>query len=64
MYTVFWLENLKVMRPFGRPRHRWGDNIRMEIREIGWEAVDWIHLARDTDQWRAVVNTVMSFRIQ
>jgi hypothetical protein len=46
-------------RPFRRPRHRWEDNIRMDLRETGWEGVDWIHLYQDTDQWRAVVNTVM-----
>jgi hypothetical protein len=51
-------------RPLGRPRRRWEDNIRMDLREIGWEGVDWILLAKDRDQWWAVVNTVMnlSFR--
>jgi hypothetical protein len=47
-------------RPLGRPRHRWEDGIRMDIREIGWGSVDWIQLAQDRDQWRAVVNTVMN----
>jgi hypothetical protein len=47
-------------RPFERSRHRWEGNIRMDLREIVWESVDWIHLARDRDQWRAVVNTVMN----
>jgi hypothetical protein len=41
-----------------RPRRRWEDNIRMDLREIGWEGVDWMHLAQDRVQWRAVVNTV------
>jgi hypothetical protein len=50
-------------RPLGIPRHRWEDNIRMDLREIGWEGVDWIHLAQDTVQWRALVNTVMDLRI-
>jgi hypothetical protein len=49
-------------RPLGRPRHRWEDNIRMDLGEI-WEVVDWMHLAQDRDQWRAVLNTVMNFRI-
>jgi hypothetical protein len=40
-------------RPLGRPRRRWKDNIRMELREVGCEAVDLIHLAQDRDQWRA-----------
>jgi len=37
-------------RPLGRPKHRWEDNIRMNLREIGWEVVDWMHLAQDRDQ--------------
>jgi hypothetical protein len=40
--------------PFGRPRHKWEDNIKMDLREIGTEVVDWIHLAQDRDQWRAL----------
>jgi hypothetical protein len=50
-------------RPIGRPRHRREDNIRMDIREIEWEVVDWIHLAQDRDQWRTVVITVMILRV-
>jgi hypothetical protein len=47
-------------RPLGRPRHGWEYNIRIDLRETGWECVEWIHLARDRDQRRAVVNRVMS----
>jgi hypothetical protein len=47
-------------RPLRRSRRRCDDNIRMDLREIGWEGVDWIHLAQDRDQWRAVVYTVMN----
>jgi hypothetical protein len=47
-------------RPLRRPKHRWEENIRMDLREVGWEIVDWIHLAQDRDQWLAVVNTVMN----
>jgi hypothetical protein len=47
-------------RPLGRPRHRWEDNIRMDLRGIGWGGMDWIDLAQDRDQWRALVNTVMN----
>jgi hypothetical protein len=47
-------------RPLGRPRRRWVDNIKMDLREIGWDGMDWIDLAQDRDQWRAVVNTVMN----
>jgi hypothetical protein len=50
-------------RPLGRPRRRWVDNIKMDLREIGWDGVDWIDLAQDRDQWRALVNTVMNLPI-
>jgi hypothetical protein len=46
-------------RPLGRPRRRWEDNIGMDLREVRFEDVDWIHLAQDRDKWRALVNTVM-----
>jgi hypothetical protein len=47
-------------RPFGRPRHKWEGNIRMDLREIGWKVVDWVHLAQDRDQWQAFVNVIMN----
>jgi hypothetical protein len=47
-------------RPLGRPRRRWEDNIRMDLGEIGWGGMDWICLAQDRDQCRALVNTVMN----
>jgi hypothetical protein len=50
-------------RPLGRPRRRREDGIRMDLREIGWGSVDWIQLAQDRDRGRAVVNTVMNFRV-
>jgi hypothetical protein len=50
-------------RPLGRPRRRWEDNIRMDLREIKCKVVDWIHGAQDRDQWRAFVNTVMNLRV-
>jgi hypothetical protein len=49
-------------RPLGRPRRRWVDNIKMDLKEIGWGGMDWIDLAHDGDQWRAVVNTVINLR--
>jgi hypothetical protein len=49
-------------RPLGRPRRRCEDNIRMDLREIGWGGTDWIDLAQDRDQWRALVNTVLNLR--
>jgi hypothetical protein len=50
-------------RPLGRPRRKWEDNIKMDLREIGWGGMDWIDLAQDRDQWRALVNTVMKLRV-
>jgi hypothetical protein len=48
----------EAKRPLGRPRHRWEDGIRMDLREIGWGSVEWIQLAQDRDWWQAVVNTM------
>jgi hypothetical protein len=50
-------------RPLGRPRRRWEDNIKMDLREIGFGDVDWIDLAQDRDWWWALVNTVMNLRV-
>jgi hypothetical protein len=50
-------------RPLGRPRRRWKDMIRMDIREIGLGGVDWIRLSQDRDRWRAVVSAVMNLRV-
>jgi len=49
-------------RPLGRPRRRWDGNIKMDLREIGIDGVNWIQLAQDRIQWRACVNTVMNLR--
>jgi hypothetical protein len=53
----------EVKRPLGRPRRRWEDGIRMDLREIGLRGVDWIRLAEDRDWWRAVVSAVMNLRV-
>jgi hypothetical protein len=50
-------------RPLRRPRRKWVGNFKMDLREIGWDGVDWIELAQDRDQWRALVNTVMNLRV-
>jgi hypothetical protein len=50
----------KGKRPLGRRRHRWEDNIKTDLREIGINEVNWIQLAKDRVQWRAFVNTVMN----
>jgi hypothetical protein len=50
-------------RQVGRPKSRWKDNIKMDLREIGWDGMNWFDLAQDRDQWRAFVNTAMNLRV-
>ena len=50
-------------RPLGRPRRRWDDNIKMDLREVGCGGMDWIELAHDRDRWRALVNAVMNLLV-
>jgi hypothetical protein len=50
-------------RPLGRPRRRWEVGIRMDLRENGWESVEWIQLAQDRSRWRDLVNTVMNLLV-
>jgi hypothetical protein len=50
-------------RPLGKPRSRWVNNIKMDLGEIGWDGMNWIDLAQDRDQWKALVNTVMNLRV-
>jgi len=54
---------LEGKRPFGRPRRRWEDNIKMDLKEVGCGGMDWIELAQDRDRWRALVNAVMNLRV-
>jgi hypothetical protein len=49
-------------RSLGRPRRRWGDNIRMDIQEVGCRGMDWIDLAQDRDKWRTLLNTIMNLQ--
>jgi hypothetical protein len=62
-YNIF-VEKPDRKRRLGRCRRRWEDIIRMDLKEIGREDVDWMHLAQDRDQWKAVVNTVMNIRVK
>jgi hypothetical protein len=55
--------NREGKRPLGRPRRMWVDNIKMDLREIGWGRMDWIDLAQDRDQSRALVKAVMNLRV-
>ena len=50
-------------RPLGRPRHRWEDNIKINLQEVGCGGMDWTDLAHDKDRWRALVNAVMNLRV-
>jgi hypothetical protein len=60
MHTKIFFGKSERKRLFGKHSNRWEDNIRMDIREKGWEFVDWIHLAQDRHQWQARVKTVMT----
>jgi hypothetical protein len=55
--------NVEGKRPLGRPRRRWVDNIKNDLREKGWNRGDWIDLAQSRDQWRALVKAVMNLRV-
>jgi hypothetical protein len=55
--------NPAVKRPLERLRHRWEERIKMDLREIGWVDVEWIHLAQDRDHWQALVNAVMNLQV-
>jgi hypothetical protein len=54
---------LEGKRPLGRLRRRWVDNIKIDLREKGWDGMDWIDLAEDRDQWRVLVDTVMNLQV-
>jgi hypothetical protein len=55
--------NPEGKRSLGRPRRRWVDTIKLYLREIGWDGMDWIDLAQDTDQWRTFVKAVMNLLV-
>jgi len=58
------IQHNKILNgPLGRPRRRWEDNIKMDLQEVGGGCGDWIELAQDRDRWRALVITVMNFRV-
>jgi len=50
-------------RPLGRSRHRWEDNIKMDLQEVGYGGMGWIQLAEDRDRWRALVNAIMNLQV-
>jgi hypothetical protein len=62
VYRVL-VERPEGKRPLGRPRRRWENNIKVDLRKIGIDGVNWIQLAQDRVQWRACVNTVMNLQV-
>jgi hypothetical protein len=57
------VEKAEGRRPLGKPGRRWEDNIKMDLREVGWRNMDWINLAQDSDRRRAFVNAAMNLRV-
>ena len=57
------MEKPEGKRPLGRPRHRWEDNIKMDLEELGRGCGDWMELVQDRKRWRALVSTVMNLRV-
>ena len=57
------VEKPEGKRSLGRPRHRWEDNIKMDLQEVGGSRGDWMKLAQDRDRWRALVGTVRDLRV-
>jgi hypothetical protein len=55
--------HIEGKKPLGKPRRRWVDNIKIDLRDIGWDGMDWIELVQARNQWRALVNTVMNLRV-
>ena len=63
VYTWFWWGNLRERDHWGDPRHRWEDNIKMDLEEVGRGCGDWMGLAQDRGRWWALVSTVINFRV-
>ena len=59
----FLVGNPEGKRPLGKPRLRWGNNIKMNLQEVGWKGMDWMDLAQNRGWWRALVNAVMNLRV-
>jgi hypothetical protein len=62
MYIGYWWESQKK-ETTRKTKAEWLDSVKMDLKDIGWDGMDWIDLARDSDQWRALVNTVMNLRV-
>ena len=62
LYRVL-VGKLEGKRPLGRPRHRWEDNIKMDLQEVRCGGMDWIEVAQDRDRWQSLVTAVMNLRV-
>ena len=60
MYTGFWWGKPEGKRPLGRPRHRWEDNIKVDLQKVVFEGMGWLDLAQDRDRWQALGNMLMN----
>ena len=58
-----WVGKPEGKRALGRPRHRWKNNIKKNLQEVGYEGMDWIEVAQDRDSWWALVNAVMNRQV-
>jgi hypothetical protein len=58
-----WMGKPEGKRPLGRPKRRWVGNAKTDLRKTGWGGMNWIDLAQDRDQWRALVNTIMKLEV-
>jgi hypothetical protein len=63
VYIGFWWGKPEGKRPLGRPKHRWEDNINMDLQEVGCGVMDWIDLVQDRERWRELVNAVMNLPV-
>jgi hypothetical protein len=63
VHTGFWWGRPEGRRPLGSPRHRWEDNIKMDLQEVLMGGTDWIDMAQDRDRWQALVSAVMNLRV-
>jgi len=63
VYTGFWWGNLRGKRPFGTQRHRWENNMKVDLCDVGCEGMDWIKLTQDRDMWWALVNVEINHQV-
>jgi hypothetical protein len=62
-YRFFWGEKPELKRPLRRPKRRWEDNIKVDLKKVGYGGMYWIEMAQDRDRWLALVNEIMKLRV-